>query len=129
HADGFAGRKAKTKTLAAVLGILVIGAVMWPGRAAGRAQPRTIVALRGRDDAGRDRMVAAQQDPASPEYRRWMTGSEFGRRFGAAPRDLKRVERWLRASGRRVKRPAARGQVESIGGSTRGRAAALRPRT
>jgi subtilase family serine protease len=127
HADGFAGRKAKTKTLAAVLGILVIGAGMWPAAAAGRSEPRTIVALRGRDDAGLDALVAAQQDPASPEYRRWMTGSEFGRRFGAAPRDVKRVERWLRASGCRVKRPAARGQVVCVGGSPGDVPPALRP--
>ena len=127
HADGFAGRKAKTKTLAAVLGILVIGAGIWPAAAAGRSEPRTIVALRGRDDSGLDALVAAQQDPASPEYRRWMTGSEFGRRFGAAPRDLKRVERWLRASGCRVKRPAAREQVVCVGGSPGDVPAALRP--
>jgi subtilase family serine protease len=127
HADGFAGRKAKTKTLAAVLGILVIGAGMWPAAAAGRSEPRTIVALRGRDDAGLDALVAAQQDPASPEYRRWTTGSEFGRRFGAAPRDLKRVERWLRDSGCRVKRPAAREQVTCVGGSPGAVPATLRP--
>jgi subtilase family serine protease len=126
-ADGFAGRKAKAKTLAAVLGILVIGAGMRPAAAAGPTGPRTIVTLRGRDGAGLDALVAAQQDPASPEFRRWVTGSEFGRRFGAAPRDLKRVERWLRESGCRVKRPAAREQVVCVGGPPGDVPAGIRP--
>jgi subtilase family serine protease len=126
-ANGLAGRKAKTKTLAAVLGILVIGAGMWPAAAAGRSERRTIVTLRGRDAPGLDALVVSQQDPASPEYRRWVTGSEFGRRFGASPRDLKRVERWLRESGCRVKRPAARDRVTCVGGSPGAVPAALRP--
>ena len=85
------------------------------------------MALRGRDDAALDTLIAAQQDPASPEFRRWVTGSEFGRRFGAAPRDLKRVERWLRDSGCRVKRARGRQQVTCVGGRPGDVPATLRP--
>jgi subtilase family serine protease len=105
-----AGRKSTATILVAVLGLIVVAAGLAP------ADASTIVALRGRDDAGLDALVAAQQDPASPDYRRWVTGGEFGRRFGAAPRDLKRVERWLRDSGCRVKRFTGREQVACVGG-------------
>src|SRR5262249_2114600 len=113
--------------LCAVFGVLAIGASLLPVEAAGRREPSAIVVLRGRDDVGLDALVAAQQDPASPEYRRWITGSEFGRRFGAAPRDLKRVERWLRKSGCRVRRPASREQVACVGEPPGDVPAELRP--
>src|SRR5262249_32567648 len=58
----------------------------------------------------------AQQDPSAPDYHRWIGAQEFGRRFGAAPRDLKRVERWLRSWGCRIKRAAGRQQVQCVGG-------------
>jgi len=60
------------------------------------ASEGAIVALRGRDPGGLRALLAAQQDPASPAYHRWLTPAEFGARFGPAPRDLHRVERWLR---------------------------------
>jgi len=58
---------------------------------------RTYVGLRGRNEPALRALLAAQQDPTGPEYRHWIGAQEFGRRFGAAPRDLKRVERWLRS--------------------------------
>jgi subtilase family serine protease len=76
---------------------------------------RTFIGLRGRDDAGLRALLAAQQDPASPEYGRWLTPQEFGERFGVTPRDLKRVERWLRAGGCRIRRTRGRQQVECVG--------------
>ena len=68
---------------------------------------RTYVGLRGRDEPALRALLAAQQDPTAPEYRHWIGAQEFGRRFGAAARDLKRVERWLRSGGCRIKRAAA----------------------
>jgi pseudomonalisin len=76
---------------------------------------RTLVALRGRHEAALRALLEAQQDPASPDYRHWLTPAEFGRRFGASPRELKRVERWLRADGCRIRRSAARRHVECVG--------------
>ena len=60
---------------------------------------RIYVGLRGRNEPALRALLAAQQDPTASEYHRWIGAQEFGRRFGAAPRDLKRVERWLRSGG------------------------------
>src|SRR5262245_51746138 len=88
---------------------------------------RTLVGLRGRDDAGLRALLAVQQDPASPEYRHWLTPQHFGERFGASPRDLKRVERWLRADGCRVRRARGRQQVECVGATPGAVPVALAP--
>src|SRR5262249_13335820 len=126
RAIDFAGRKATVQALGAVFTLIAI--CTGPGRAdASDVTHRTIVGLRGRDDAGLDALSAAQQDPASPDCQRWITASEFGRRFGAAPRDLKRVERWLRERGCRVKRARGRQQVTCVGGPPGDVPATLRP--
>jgi subtilase family serine protease len=98
-----------------VLGLAVLGVAVPVDAARGRSHDQTLVALRGRDEAGLRALVAAQHDPASPDYRRWLTPRDFGRRFGAAPRDLRRVERWLRAQGCRVKRFPGRQHVACTG--------------
>jgi Pro-kumamolisin, activation domain len=46
-----------------------------------------------------DRMLAAQHDPTSPEYHKWLTPEEFGDRFGLADADLSLVGAWLTAQG------------------------------
>src|SRR4030095_10125913 len=88
---------------------------------------RTLIGLRARDDAALRALRAAQQDRASPEYGRWLKPQEFGERFGASPRDLKRVERWLRADGCRIRRARGRQQVECIGATPGAIPAALAP--
>ncbi len=72
----------------------------------GRTDPalpmrRMILALRPRAGAAAeiDRLLAAQQDPASPLYHRWLTPEEFGARFGIADEDLTAVTGWLGAHG------------------------------
>ncbi len=37
------------------------------------------------------------QDPASPDYHRWLTPEQYGARFGASTTDIARVTSWLRA--------------------------------
>jgi subtilase family serine protease len=44
-------------------------------------------------------LLAAQQDPSSPDYHRWLTPVEVGERFGASPHDLDAVTGWLRSQG------------------------------
>lgn len=105
-----------TRSLAPVL-LLVLTLDALASTAVAATAGRTLVALRGRDEAALTALLAAQQDPTRPEYRRWLTPQEFGRRFGAAARDLKRVERWLRADGCRIRRSAGRQQVECVGGA------------
>jgi len=44
-------------------------------------------------------LLAAQVDPASPLFHRWLTPDEFGARFGVADEDLQAVTSWLEAHG------------------------------
>jgi kumamolisin len=105
-----------------VLAFLAILGAPLPALAVGE---RTLVALRGRDESGLRALLARQQDPASADHRRWLSPREFGRRFGAAPRDLRRVERWLRATGCRVKRFPGRQQIVCVGANPGSTPAAL----
>jgi subtilase family serine protease len=52
-----------------------------------------------RNGAELTRLLADQQNPASSQYRRWLTPDEFTSRFGPTDGDLARVARWLRESG------------------------------
>ncbi|HTX76790.1 MAG TPA: Ig-like domain repeat protein [Terracidiphilus sp.] len=54
-------------------------------------------------------LLAAQQDPSSPEYHHWLTPAEFGRRFGPSQHDLAAVTGWLKAQGFTVE-PAPNGR-------------------
>ncbi|HZC46961.1 MAG TPA: protease pro-enzyme activation domain-containing protein, partial [Candidatus Acidoferrum sp.] len=72
--------------------------------AASPSQPLAMhltMALRNRTELAR--LLADQQDPASPEYHRWLTPDEFTNRFGPTDSDLARVTRWLRKHGFTVK--------------------------
>src|SRR5579862_1273186 len=42
------------------------------------------------------------EDSSSPNYHHWLTADEFGNRFGASPRDIDQISKWLRAHGFRV---------------------------
>ncbi len=44
-------------------------------------------------------LLAAQADPASPQYHQWLTPDSFGQRFGVSDADLARVESWLQGAG------------------------------
>ncbi len=44
-------------------------------------------------------LLAAQQDPASPDYHRWLTPEQFAGRFGASPEDIARITDWLQQQG------------------------------
>ena len=52
-----------------------------------------------RNRAELTRLLADQQDPASPDYHRWLTADEFTARFGPTDADLARVARWLKKKG------------------------------
>ena len=43
--------------------------------------------------------TAAQQDPASPEYHKWLTPDEFAGRFGVSQNDVDQVAAWLGSHG------------------------------
>ena len=46
-----------------------------------------------------ERLLAGQQDPASPDYRNWLTPEEYADRFGLSPDDFATVLAWLQAQG------------------------------
>jgi len=52
-----------------------------------------------RNPAALDRFMAEQQDPESPNYRRWLKTGEFGRRFGPSPTQIRAVVEWLVGEG------------------------------
>jgi subtilase family serine protease len=46
-----------------------------------------------------DALVAAQQNPSSPQYHQWLTPAEFGARFGVADADIAKTQAWLQSEG------------------------------
>ena len=42
-----------------------------------------------------DQFLAAQQDPASPDYHRWLTPEQYADRFGASTDDIAKIVAWL----------------------------------
>lgn len=54
-------------------------------------------------------LAAAQQNPASPYYHKWLTNAEYGARFGASADDVAKVQGWLQSHGFSVE-PVAYGR-------------------
>src|SRR6185436_16830057 len=57
----------------------------------------------------------AQQDPRSPEFRRWLTPKEFGDRFGQSPELYAQAIEWLRGAGFDVKPQPSRAFIVADG--------------
>jgi uncharacterized protein (TIGR03437 family) len=53
-----------------------------------------------------DELLAAQQDPNSPEYHRWLTPEQYADRFGASQSDILKISAWLQSQGLRVDQTA-----------------------
>ncbi len=53
----------------------------------------------GAQQAGLDALLAAQQDPKSAQYHKWLTPQQFAERFGMAQSDIDRVKGWLQQQG------------------------------
>jgi subtilase family serine protease len=49
-----------------------------------------------------EQLLRDQQDPASPDFHRWLTPSEVGARFGATQNDIDAITSWLGSEGLRV---------------------------
>jgi pseudomonalisin len=58
-------------------------------------------------------LLAAQQDPQSPQYHRWLTPETFGKMFGVSDRDLEQVTAWLTGHGFEVE-PAPSGRRQLV---------------
>lgn len=46
-----------------------------------------------------DKLLAEQQDPHSPNYRKWLTPEQYAARFGMSDSDLAQVSAWLKSQG------------------------------
>ncbi len=66
------------------------------------------MALRNRAEL--EKLLAAQQDPASPQYHHWLTPESFAARFGPQAADYKAVTDWLTSAG-----------LETVAANPRGR--------
>ena len=52
--------------------------------------------------AALEKLLADQQDPASPDYHRWLTPETFADHFGLSRADLAKITAWLTSRGIRV---------------------------
>jgi hypothetical protein len=62
-------------------------------------------------------LVAAQQDPASPSYHKWLTPVQFAQQFGMSAGDLAQVQAWLQQEGFTVTSVAQSSNAISFSGS------------
>jgi len=71
--------------------------------ALGTAAPAQVlhldVVLAGRDDAALAQAVAAVSTPGSPQYRQYLSASQFAAQFGPAPAEVAQVSATLRGEG------------------------------
>ena len=51
-------------------------------------------------------LLAAQQDPSSPNYHQWLTPEQYADRFGMTQRDIAKVVSWLQSKGLTVQNTA-----------------------
>lgn len=64
-----------------------------------------------------DALLAAQQNPASTLYDRWLTPAQYGELFGAAPGEIAQVTAWLAGHGFAIEGVAANRRVIVFGGT------------
>ncbi len=62
-------------------------------------------------------LIAEQQNPASPNYHRWLTPQEFSRRFGPDPKEIDAVRDWLAAQGFEIVASSAQQRSVTFKGS------------
>ncbi len=48
---------------------------------------------------GLSQLIQQQQDPASPNYHKWLTPEQYADQFGVSPHDVKQVADWLQSQG------------------------------
>ena len=49
-----------------------------------------------------ENLLAAQQTPGSPDYRRWLTPEQYAQRFGVSDADVSQITQWLQQQGLQV---------------------------
>ena len=61
--------------------------------------------------------VESLTDKGSPNFHKWITAAEYGRRFGAAPEDIATVSRWLESHGFTVNNVPSNNMVIDFSGN------------
>ncbi len=69
------------------------------GRLAGETQLNLAIGLTLRDQPGLDQLLQALYDPASPQYRHYLTSEQFTEDFAATPSDYAAVVSFARTNG------------------------------
>jgi len=64
-------------------------------RADGGAQLTLNIVLGLHNQAALEKLLAAQQDPTSPKYHRWLSAAEFNQHFGPTAAQIDTVKKWL----------------------------------
>jgi len=67
--------------------------------------------------AALDALLEAQQNPASPYFRQWLTPDEFGEHFGASTEDAQRIVSWLESHGMRIEEASPSRRTITFSGS------------
>src|SRR5579859_1341100 len=49
--------------------------------------------------SGIEKLLAEQQDPASPNYHKWLTPEDYAERFGQTQNDIRKISNWLTSQG------------------------------
>jgi subtilase family serine protease len=65
-----------------------------------------------------NRLLAEQQDPSSPNFRRWLTPEEFGEKFGRSPDEIATVSGWLVKHGFTIEETAKGGTWINFSGTS-----------
>jgi Pro-kumamolisin, activation domain/Bacterial Ig-like domain (group 3) len=68
-------------------------------------------------EASLQALLAAQQEPSSPSYHKWLTPAQFGQQFGMSAADLAQVSAWLQQEGFTVTSTAQSGNSIGFSGS------------
>ncbi len=69
------------------------------GWAEPEAQLQMRVRFKIRNREALNKLLSEQQNPASPNYRHWLTANEFTQHFGPGQSDLDAVSNWLKSEG------------------------------
>jgi pseudomonalisin/xanthomonalisin len=69
------------------------------GPASADVRQTVVLSLTLRDDAGLDRLLAAQQTAGSADYHRWLSPQQFADRFSPTTAAVAEATRWARAAG------------------------------
>src|SRR5579872_280721 len=81
---------------------------------AGATRPLTLhISYKLRNRAALAKLLDDQQNPASPQYHRWLTPTQFDARFGRTPAEVQAVSKWLSQNGIRVMRSSGREMLSS----------------